>query len=276
MDDLIQESKYWRNALKESRQRFEHLIFFNVQQILCLFKLINEKKINNLVSYVAVVFPRYSFKREFLQQIVDSLNIPKDIPTRIGTTGIVTNDETPSLVLNSVGEFVSQVSQNIPKEKNPFSLPIASEKKTPLVISAQNCTDENLFYLLLHLYESRLPEHFELFFCSKNTTETEINLLLKKEEKIKGARFSLIHVNKLTYSIRDYLLKSQIKRGPKKGNFNYIFTEPIGMEGFYSLESEKWVEADFQKFPSLVEIKSKIQKERMEKISGKTKEISQK
>src|SRR5690606_21487479 len=121
------------------------------------------------------------------------------------------------------------------------------------------------------LYKSRLPEHFELFFCSKNTTETEIDLLLEREKKIKGARFSLIHVNKLTYSARDYLLKSQIKRGTKEGNFNYIFTEPTGMEGFYSLESEKWAEDDFQNFPSLFEIQRRIQTERMEKISGKQK-----
>jgi hypothetical protein len=72
-----------------------------------------------------------------------------------------------------------------------------------------------------------------------------VDLFLERMEKAPTIRYSIIHVNRLPYSLRDKLVKFQFRQGTKNCPVNYIFTELTGLEAFSWLDMENFADIGY-------------------------------
>lgn len=186
------------------RDSSPHLYLVNMRQMLRMQSLLDQQSRRGRISpelmrQIRAVFPQ---ARE------------AEIAAALGRTREQLVYQDPQLRLQAVCEFVDHVAEQL---GNPYGI------KAPLrnavdggafsgvevaLLRAEKFDEDRLLRLVLSLFPGRLPEYFEVLYCTEQTTHEEIELLVKRIEHFHQHRFVLVRVERLSDALQRYLLES--------------------------------------------------------------------
>ena len=232
----------WKSILSQLKRQKELLLFFDQKQILKMLSLVHSNEIERLRSYLFIVFGSFTPSTKEIKQVIESKPISSPLDSTSLESDLLADSLTSDgVALNSIkelGQFLedlrAKMSENGDKIE-PLDFKVFPTERysrdQACVFMAINATPEEVFRLIIFLYEKRPPQPKEVFFCSKKTTIEQLVHQMELMGKAKNARFTFVHVDKLGHKLRQELLNFQL-RSSRRASINYIFTKERGSEVF--------------------------------------------
>ena len=198
----------WKQRLHEVSQDFPLLRFYSAAETQVLNTLLKELLLSSraLDELTLLLGPMHASGQQ--------LSALREVVNRAACTNVFQQDageEWPIIL----GRFLTNVHEQLGRPPLILRPPSASAVSWPGLhlhdLHGVESSAELMLRLLMSIYE-RLPEAFEVLWCDKQTTTRTIETYVERMRENTGRCFSIVHVNELTPTAQQSLLRLLLAR----------------------------------------------------------------
>eukprot|EP01129_Flabellula_baltica_P004675 TRINITY_DN1646_c0_g1_i4.p1 TRINITY_DN1646_c0_g1~~TRINITY_DN1646_c0_g1_i4.p1 ORF type:complete len:4926 (+),score=974.20 TRINITY_DN1646_c0_g1_i4:1136-14779(+) len=212
VNELSVNIQNWKDNIFSTRTSNPLLLFLTIQEVTLLLNAIMDKNTDSVLVYLKKMIPH---------------TLPFSIEETVENYSDILQNEVSGLkTLEILSKFLDEIYRKTIEASNEidlknihgwretgtdlYSMDYPIPQPGQWIINSENDPDQ-ILRILLQLYNERLPEEFEILYCSELITSSMLELFLQRVLAFSNSEriFTLINVELLDYHLQEIILDYQ-------------------------------------------------------------------